>query len=326
MKVPWVGSNHTTHQIATYCIWYRTMLGSVIPTPTRSCPLPVQTTHLIAVAESAGPAVQHGVELLRDALVERGLTTTAITLGERVERPGADAVLVVVGVRSVPAIAALEQQEWLLHTNGEPGPNGYYATMLPGRVVVVTGADANGVLYGCQELAALVRAQGEIPPDLDRGETPDLALRGPAIGLQRTEVEPPRQVYEYPITPDRFAWFYDRELWLELLDTLLAQRANVIYLWSGHPFASFLALAEFPEAPEVSTEAVATNRAMLAWLVQEAGRRGVQLYLMFYNIHIPLPFATRHQIRLHHPRPTDLTSRNASTERQAFDAEPPPVE
>src|SRR5690625_7244799 len=91
MKVPWVGSNHTTHQIATYCIWYRTMLGSVIPTPTRSCPLPVQTTHLIAVAESAGPAVQHGVELLRDALVERGLTTTATTLGERVERPGADA-------------------------------------------------------------------------------------------------------------------------------------------------------------------------------------------------------------------------------------------
>lgn len=285
----------------------------------------VPTTHLIAVAESAGPAVQHGVELLRDALVERGRTAAATTLGEQVERPGADAVLVVVGERSTPAIAALEQQEWLLYTNGEPGPNGYYATMLPGRVVVVTGADANGVLYGCQELAALVRAHGEIPRDLDRGETPDLELRGPAIGLQRTEVEPPRQVYEYPITPDRFAWFYDRELWLELLDTLLAQRANVIYLWSGHPFASFVALAEFPEALEVSTEELATNRAMLAWLVQEAGRRGVQLYLMFYNIHIPLPFATHHQIPLHQPRPTELTSRYTSAVLEEFVADFPQV-
>src|SRR5690625_3249568 len=326
MKVPWVGSNHRTYAIATYCIWYRTMLGSVAPTPTRSCPLSVPTTHLIAVAESAGPAVQHGVELLRDALVERGRTAAATTLGEQVERPGADAVLVVVGERSTPAIAALEQQEWLLYTNGEPGPNGYYATMLPGRVVVVTGADANGVLYGCQELAALVRAHGEIPRDLDRGETPDLELRGPAIGLQRTEVEPPRQVYEYPITPDRFAWFYDRELWLELLDTLLEQRANVIYLWSGHPFASFVAPAEFPERSEEHTSELQSRGQLICRLVQEAGRRGVQLYLMFYNIHIPLPFATRHQIRLHHPRPTDLTSRNASTERQAFDAEPPPVE
>ena len=274
-----------------------------------------QTIHLIAVADGAGPAVQHGVELLREALVERGLATVASTVGERIERPEGHEILVVVGERSTPAVAALEQQEWLLYTHGEPGPNGYYVTMLPGRVVVVTGADANGVLYGCQELAALVRADGEVPRDLDRGETPDLELRGPAIGLQRTEVEPPRQVYEYPITPDRFAWFYDRELWLELLDTLLDQRANVIYLWSGHPFASFVQLEEFPEALEVTAEELATNRATLTWLVQEAGRRGVQLYLMFYNIHIPLPFASHHQIPLHQPRPTELTSRYTSAVR-----------
>ena len=288
----------------------------------------VPTVHTIAVAEDAGPATRYGLDLLTAAFEETGLLLQgkARELGRQIDRPGDDgSVLVVLGVRTTPAIAELERQEWLLYTRGAPGPNGYCVTMIPGRVVVVTGADDAGVLYGCQELARMVREHGQIPRDLDRAETPDLEWRGPAIGLQLTEVEPPRQVYEYPITPDRFPWFYDRDLWLELLDTLLEQRANVIYLWSGHPFASFVQLAEFPEALEVTEDELAANRAVLAWLVEEAGRRGIRLLLMFYNIHIPLPFAEHHQIPLHQPRPTELTSRYTTATLAAFVADFPEV-
>ena len=142
----------------------------------------------------------------------------------------------------------------------------------------------------------MITEHGEIPLDLEHGETPDLALRGPAIGLQRTEVEPPRQVYEYPVTPDRFPWFYDRELWLEVLDTLLEQRANVIYLWSGHPFASFVQPPEFPEALEVTPAELAANRELLTWLVDQAARRGVTAVLDVLQHPHPAPVrrAPRH--------------------------------
>src|SRR5699024_6504603 len=143
VKVPWTGSNHTTGEIATYCIWYRRMLGSVTPTPTRSCPLAAQTTYQIAVADGAGPPVQHGAELLQAALRDRGLVIVEAPTGDRIERPQDDTVLVVVGVRSTPAIAALEQQEWLLYTNGEPGPSGYYVAMLPGGGVAGSGPDGS---------------------------------------------------------------------------------------------------------------------------------------------------------------------------------------
>ncbi|SEE67732.1 hypothetical protein [Ruania alba] len=268
-----------------------------------------QHTVVISPAADIGPAAQHGIEMLGRALAEAGVSLWTDPLGETARRPDDDELRIVVAGRTAPAILALERQEWLLYNTGEPGPNGFYLSMLPGRILVVTGADDAGVLYGCQELARIVTRHGGIPEDLDIGQTPDLALRGPAIGLQRTEVEPPRQVYEYPITPDRFEWFYDRDLWLEVLETLLAQRANVIYLWSGHPFASFVQTEQFPEALEVTPEELALNRETLAWLVAEAGRRGIRLFLMFYNIHIPLPFARHHDIPLHQPRPTELTSR-----------------
>lgn len=288
-----------------------------------------QPSYTVSVAAGAGSAIAHGVALLLEAMTAAGVSVerAETPLGDRIERPGAgDPTLVAIGERaSTPAIAELERQDWLLYNNGEPGINGYYVAVLPGRLVVVTGGDENGVLYGCQELARVVAEHGEIPLDLEHGETPDLALRGPAIGLQLTEVEAPRQVYEYPITPARFPWFYDREHWLEVLETLLEQRANALYLWSGHPFSSFVALPDFPEALEVTEAELARNRETLAWLTEEAGRRGVRVFLKFYNIHIPLPFSQHHDIPLRQPKPTELVSRYTQAAIAAFVADFPQV-
>ncbi|GAB3426677.1 beta-N-acetylhexosaminidase family protein [Flindersiella endophytica] len=275
----------------------------------------------IAHHSDASARVRHGVDLLAQALREQGLEVGSADPpagpGDRPEGP-----TVYVGSRSSSTLVAeLEQAEVLLYTTPEPGADGFYLSSLPGGLTVVTGGNDTGVLYGCQELARQVRRAGGLPRDLDHGETPDLALRGPAIGLQKTTVEPPRQTYEYPITPDRFPWFYDREHWLSLLETLLEQRANVVYLWSGHPFASFVRLDEYPEAQEVTDEELALNREVLHWLTIEADRRGIWVVLKFYNIHIPLPFAEYHGIPLRQPKPTPLVAAYTRAAIAAFVAE-----
>ncbi|HEY9291828.1 MAG TPA: hypothetical protein VIP98_11160, partial [Microlunatus sp.] len=225
---------------------------------------------------------------------------------------------IVIGTRDWAIVAELEASDQLLYTTAAPGADGYYLAVLADHRLVITGGNDNGVLYGCQQLARMLDDSGELPRDLDRGETPDLTIRGPAVGLQKTTVEPPRQTYEYPITPDRFGWFYDRELWLDFLDLLFEQRANVIYLWSGHPFSSFVRLADFPEALEVTDQELRENVELLHWLTSEADKRGIWVVLKFYNIHIPLPFARHHDIPLRQPKPTELVSRYTRAAISAF--------
>ncbi len=262
---------------------------------------------LIVHPEQPGARLRFGLDILSRALADLGYAVTRSTqpLGPNV----GGAARIVVGVRGASAdLAALEEQEILLYNTGAPARDGFYLASLPDRLTAVVGESESGTLYGCQELARELARYGDIPRDLDRGESPDLVLRGPAIGLQKTTVEAPRQVYEYPINRARFPWFYDRQTWLDLLDLMLSERANVIYLWSGHPFSSFVRLADYPEAQEVTDAELAENRELLTWLAAEADKRGIWVVVKFYNIHIPLPFAQHHGIPLHQPAPTPLTS------------------
>ncbi|WP_020574352.1 hypothetical protein [Actinopolymorpha alba] len=263
----------------------------------------------IAHQPDAASRVRYGVDLLARALLDRGLQVEVVEVSwqARDRTPGAG-LRVFVGSRSSQLVADLEGDETLLFHSGAPGDDGYYLAALPGRFVMVTGGNDTGVLYGCQELARIVRARGEIPRDLAVGETPHFVLRGPAVGLQKTTIEPPRQTYEYPVTHERFPWFYDRPRWLEFLDVLLEQRANVLYIWSGHPFSSFVRLEEYPEALEVTEAELENNRDLLRWLAAEADRRGIGVVLKFYNIHIPLPFAEHHGLPLLQTRPSPLVS------------------
>ncbi|UJF35622.1 hypothetical protein [Paenibacillus hexagrammi] len=201
----------------------------------------------------------------------------------------------------------LEERDVLLYHTEAPEGEGYYIASCPGKLTTVSGGSDSGVLYGCLELARRIRSNGELPDDIAYGDAPQFALRGPAIGLQKTTVEPPRQTYEYPITPERFPWFYDRALWTDFLDMMVEQRCNVVYLWSGHPFSSLVKLADYPEALEVSEEEFELNVKTFRYLTEEADKRGIWVVVKFYNIHIPLPFAEKHGLKLHQPKPLPIT-------------------
>ena len=96
--------------------------------------------------------------------------------------------------------------------------------------------------------------------DLHFIDKPAFALRGTCIGMQKTYILPGRHVYEYPYTPELFPWFYDKKLWREYLDFLVANRMNTLYLWSGHPFASLVRLKDYPYAVEVPDDVFQKNR------------------------------------------------------------------
>jgi hypothetical protein len=175
--------------------------------------------------------------------------------------------------------------------------------------VFISGADDSGLLYGSLELARRIQELGKLPDDQKAfGGKPAMTLRGTCVGMQKTYILPGRKVYEYPYTPELFPWFYDKELWREYLDFLVANRMNTLYLWNGHPFASLVKLKDYPEAIEVSPEVFAQNVEMFNWLTHECDKRGIWLVQMFYNIFLPKPLAEKHGVSTQLAAPTPLAS------------------
>jgi hypothetical protein len=164
----------------------------------------------------------------------------------------------------------------------------------PGLTILAN--NDSGKLYASLEIAEQIRTDRKFPFDLRLTSAPAMTLRGTCVGMQKTYILPGRKVYEYPYTPELFPWFYDKALWTEYLDSLVANRMNTLYLWNGHPFASLVKLKDYPEAVEVPDDVFAQNVEMFHWLTSECDKRGIWLVQMFYNIFLPKPLADKHGV------------------------------
>ncbi|MBS1512851.1 MAG: hypothetical protein JST86_18555 [Bacteroidetes bacterium] len=163
--------------------------------------------------------------------------------------------------------------------------------------IKIEGTDATGILYGCIKLADIINTTGKLPRKIDITDAPEMVLRGECIGLQKSTYLPGRNVYEYPYTPETFPWFYDKKLWVQVLDSMLTNRMNSLYLWNGHPFASLVKLKDYPYAVEVDDSTFKKNEDIYRFITTEADKRGIWVIQMFYNIIVSKPFAEYHHIK-----------------------------
>jgi len=163
--------------------------------------------------------------------------------------------------------------------------------------ISITGNDASGVLYGCLALADTLKYRKQFPVRMAVQDAPEMVLRGACIGIQKPYYLPGRNVYEYPYTPEVFPWLYDKQLWIQYLDSMVSNRMNSLYLWNGHPFASLVKLKDYPYAVEVDEATFAKNEELYRFLTTEADKRGIWVIQMFYNIIVSKPFAEHHGIK-----------------------------
>ncbi|MBI2842247.1 MAG: hypothetical protein HYX78_02490 [Armatimonadetes bacterium] len=182
-------------------------------------------------------------------------------------------------------------------------PDGYMLRA-SARNVSIIGFDAAGAMYGCLDLAKRIADTGRIPASLDISTSPAMSLRSTAIHLMKLGL------YDYPITPEEFPFFYDKKMWIEFLDFLAENRFNAITFWNGHPFDYFVRLEKYPEAQDgMPPGQVEKNHDMLMWLGKEAEKRSIWLMFEFYNIHLSVYFAKAHNLPMHGiSKPTPLLS------------------
>jgi hypothetical protein len=179
----------------------------------------------------------------------------------------------------------------------QPGKEGFVIKQIAANKILVAGADESGVLYGSLALADSIKKYNKVPETINVTDQPEMVLRGACIGLQKPAYLPGRHVYEYPYTEETFPWFYNKQLWLQYLDSLVSYRMNSLYLWNGHPFASLVKLKDYPYAVEVDDTTFKKNEEMFTFLTEEADKRGIWVIQAFYNIIVSKPFAEKNNLK-----------------------------
>lgn len=197
--------------------------------------------------------------------------------------------------------ASIPDGEWqivLQERNQQPKEG--FSIVRKDRRITITGNDGSGVIYGVNEfIERSLQGMDESCWTMDKAiqDAPEMVLRGCCIGQQKPNILEGRQVYEYPLTPELFPWFYDKEQWIKYLDMLVDNRMNSLYLWNGHPFASLVRLEDYPFAVEVDSVTFAKNEEIYSFLTEEADKRGIFVIQMFYNIIVSKPFAEHYGIK-----------------------------
>ena len=198
------------------------------------------------------------------------------------------------------AATLLNGKEGKQHVSIEIDSNGEaegFTLVRKGKKVRVIGNDGAGAIYGVNKLLELLQEDPTLSQLTTIHEVPQMKLRGACVGLQKTVYLPGHRVYEYPYTPEKFPWFYDKQLWIRYLDLLAENNMNTVYLWNGHPFASLVKLKDYPFAPEVDDATMRQNQEMFGFLVDEADRRGFRVIQMFSNIILSKPFADHYGLK-----------------------------
>jgi hypothetical protein len=157
--------------------------------------------------------------------------------------------------------------------------------------VIIVGADEKGVMYGLLDVAEqLQNNKGNLGAVTEKLEEPRLGFRGIKFNLPfmayRSSISLTQQ--EYVIRDPKF--------WETFLDMMARNRFNVISLWSMHPYHYMIRATNFPEACPFD------DKELLAWknfwtqLFKMAHDRGIETYLINWNLFVSPSFASAHKV------------------------------
>ena len=172
--------------------------------------------------DPAAPQQAYAARKLGEALKERGYAV--------VERSGGDGHVVSLAVRPGRGTEA-------------------FRIAREGTHVTVEGGDPRGLIYGALALAESLRAGTPLEAVAATEQKPRLPFRGIKLNTPWDSYRPSSALDQHRATVRDLAY------WEAFLDMMVANRFNVLSLWTLHPFTYMVKPASFPEASPWSASA-----------------------------------------------------------------------
>ncbi|MET1753996.1 hypothetical protein ABVV53_00740 [Novosphingobium sp. RD2P27] len=222
-----------------------------------------QTVHL--QFDASQPQVSHAAARLRATLREKGLRIGA--------KPTKDDFVVALSVNARDL-----EPEAFRTTGGE-------------RSLAVEGGDGRGVIYGALSIAEQLRngtAIGQVRPESAK----------PALAFRAIKFNLPWDSYRSSSALDlHYDTVRDLKYWEAFLDMMADNRFNALTLWNLHPFPYMIKSKNFPEASRFTDAEMAEWRNLYRGIFSMAKERGIETYVVNWNVVVSPEFAKAHQLK-----------------------------
>ncbi|MGA3028680.1 MAG: hypothetical protein ABSF98_28375 [Bryobacteraceae bacterium] len=152
----------------------------------------------------------------------------------------------------------------------------------------VTGGDARGAMYAALDFAEQLELSGKVR---NKEEQPSLQFRALKFNIPL-----PGTGYLSEEDLANNQWFWSLDYWRKFLDMAARNRYNAITFWSAHPYDHMVRIPEYPEATDVPAAELDRDIGFFRQLFQMAADRGLDTYLVTWNIHVSRAFAQRHNV------------------------------
>ncbi|MFQ6134076.1 MAG: hypothetical protein ACE5R4_18685, partial [Armatimonadota bacterium] len=281
-------------------------LATVLTVSTTAQP-PTAGKTILVVTQGRSEAIDFAARDVAKAILARGGGAMLVFTERKQVRPLAvpplgarpDGGMIVIGIPATEPVAKQALAAGKLPPPPE-GPESFaIRTVDRGRglrQLCAFGSDERGAMYAGLEVAERIRLDG-LAAD---GGVPRMEKTGrPFLGFRCYKFNLPLEgtgylIEEYIRHND---WFWDLDYWDKLTAQLARHRYNVLSFWSAHPYEHLVTLEKYPEATPLSHRELTERQQFFHKLFQLASDRGLDTYLVTWNIHVSEAFAKAHKVR-----------------------------
>jgi hypothetical protein len=191
-----------------------------------------------------------------------------------------------------------EQVQQLYPAASKLAAEGYQLVRQNGKLLII-GTDEKGAMYGMLDVAEQLQHNGEnFGLVQEKREEPRLNFRAIKFNL-------PFMGYRSSISlTQQDNVVRDLKFWETFLDMMAADHFNVLSLWSLHPFHYMVKSKNFPEACPFDDMEMEAMKHFWTSLFKMAHDRGIETYIINWNIFVPPSFAYAHKAALYSVAPS----------------------
>ena len=173
--------------------------------------------------------------------------------------------------------------------------DGYEISNVDNRIEILARND-RGCLYGVMDLVE----QFKLDPDLNHVEEDYV---NPALSFRAIKFNLPWAPYRPgPATEIHKETCRDLRFWESFLDMMVENRFNALSLWSTHIFPYMIRSNNYPEATPFDDNELNEWKEFWKTLFRMARDRGIETYLVNWNIVVSEAFANHYDAKIHDDR------------------------
>lgn len=185
----------------------------------------------------------------------------------------------------------------LIHIQDDPSgsdlsPEGFSLSPEGGRIEITGGSD-RGCLYGIMDLLDQIGPTCDLNRVAETRLEPEMSFRAIKFNLPWSPYRPG------PATDLHMKTCRDLDFWQSFLDMMVENRFNALTLWNTHPFPYMIRATNFPKATPFSDDELEEWRDFWKSLFSMARVRGIETYVVNWNIVVSPEFAREYGAAVH---------------------------